>query len=246
MIPEQTLDKMRRMRMNHLAETLTDMDRDPAYDSVAFSDRIGMLIDKEWEFRRSHKTTLLVKRAGFPDPTACVEAIDYTPGRGLDRTTILSLATGVFIDAHHDIVILGSTGAGKSFLAQALGVSACRGHHSVRYTRMTTMLDDLAVARAAGTGRQALDEWVKPEVLILDDWMLTQPSRDGVNQLLDLTEQRLHTGSTIYCSQLAPDQWHSRIEEAIVADAILDRIVNRARLIHITGDSMRRHHRPTT
>jgi DNA replication protein DnaC len=244
-IPEQTLDKMRRMRMNHLAQTLADMDRDPAYDSVPFPDRIGMLIDAEWEYRRTHKTTLLVKRAGFTDPSACVEAIDYRPERGLDRTTILSLATGGYIDARHDIVILGSTGAGKSFLAQALGVSACRGHHSVRYTRMTTMLDDIAIARATGASHQALDEWVKPEVLILDDYMLTQPTREGVNHLLDLTEKRLHTGSTIYCSQLAPDQWHQRVEEAIIADAILDRIVNRARLIHITGDSMRRRNRPT-
>jgi len=241
MIQEQTLDKMRRMRMNHLAQALSDMSRDPAYDSVSFDERIGMLIDKEWEYRHAHKTTLLVKRAGFTDPTACVEAIDYRPERGLDRTTVLSLATCGYIDAHHDIIILGSTGVGKSFLAQALGVSACRCHHMTRYTRMASLLDDLAIAHASGTGRQTFDDWVKPELLIIDDYMLTQPSRAGVNQLLELTEKRLHTGSTIYCSQLAPDQWHERIEEKIIADAILDRIVNRSRLIEITGDSMRRH-----
>jgi len=240
MISEQTLDKMRRMRMNHLAQTLADMDRNPAYDSLPFHDRIGILIDTEWEYRHTHKTTLLVKRAGFTDQAACVEALDYEPGRGLDRTTILSLTAGGYIDARHDIVILGAAGVGKSFLAQALGVSACRTHHTVRYTRMTTMLDDLAVAATTSTSHQALDEWVKPKVLILDDYMLTQPTRQGVNHLLDLAEKRLHTGSTIYCSQLAPEQWHQRIEETIIADALLDRIVNRARIINITGDSMRR------
>jgi DNA replication protein DnaC len=244
MINEQTIDKMRRMRMNHLAQTLQNISRDPAYDSLPFEDRIGILIDAEWDYRHTHKTITLVKRAGFTDPAACVEAIDYTPGRSLDRTLILSLAAGGYIDARQDVVILGPTGVGKSFIAQALGVSACRGHHSVRYTRMATMLDDLAVARAAGAGRQALDEWVKPELLVLDDYMLTQPSRAGVDQLLELTEKRLHTGSTIYCSQLPPEQWHQRIEETVIADAILDRVVNRSRLIQITGDSMRRRSRP--
>ena len=110
---------------------------------------------------------------------------------------------------------------------------------------MASLLDDLAVAASTGTTRQALDSCVKPALLIIDDYMLTQPTRTQVAILLELTEKRLHTGSTIYCSQLTPQQWHERIEEKIVADAILDRIVNRSHLIQIQGDSMRRHNRPT-
>jgi len=110
---------------------------------------------------------------------------------------------------------------------------------------MQTMLDDLAVAQQAGQTRQALDTLTKPALLIIDDYMLTQPTRAGVNLLLELTEKRLHTGSTIYATQLPPDKWHDRIEEKIIADAICDRIVNRSHLIEIGGDSMRRHHRPT-
>ncbi len=245
MIAEQTFDKMRRMRLNHLALVLRQMTDDPAYDDSSFEDRIAMAIDAEWEYRQSHKTTLLAKRAGFTDPGACVEAIDYQAERGLDKTRILSLATCGFIDARHDILILGKTGVGKSFLAQALGNAACRRHHHTVYTRMTQMLDDLAVAMVAGTARTVLDSYIKPELLIIDDYMLTQPSRDGAALLLDLTEKRLHTGSTIYCSQLTPEQWHERIEEKIIADAILDRVVNRSHVIELHGDSMRRHNRPT-
>jgi DNA replication protein DnaC len=244
MIAEQTLDKMRRMRMNHLAQTLREICDNPAYNSLAFEDRIGLLIDAEWEYRRGHKTSLLGKRAGFTDPTACVEAIDYRPERGLNKQTILSLATCGYIDARQDILILGKTGVGKSFIAQALGLSACRNHHPVRYTRTASLLDDLAVAATTGGVRQALDSYIKPALLILDDYMLTQPTRAAVDLLLELTEKRLHTGSTIYCSQLPPEQWHERIEEKIIADAICDRVINRSHIIEIHGDSMRRHHRP--
>ena len=245
MIAEQTYDKMRRMRLNHLALTLRQMCDNPAYDDLTFEERIGMLIDTEWDFRQSHKTTLLGKRAGFTNPTACIEAIDYRPERGLDKKKILSLATCGYIAARHDVLVLGKTGVGKSFIAQALGNAACRDHHATTYTRMASLLDDLAVAASTGTTRQALDSYVKPALLIIDDYMLTQPTRAQVAILLELTEKRLHTGSTIYCSQLTPQQWHERIEEKIVADAILDRIVNRSHLIQIQGDSMRRHNRPT-
>jgi len=245
MIAEQTLDKMRHMRLNHLAGLVAAQADNPAYDDLGFPDRIGMLIDAEYEYRQSHKTILLSKRAGFPDTNACVEAIDYLPERGLDKAKILSLATCGFIDAHHDIIVLGSTGVGKSFIAQALGNAACRSHHATAYVRMTNLLDDIAVATSAGTGRAGLDEYTKPALLIIDDWMLTQPNRAGVDALLELVEKRLHTGSTIYCSQLPPDQWHNRIEEKIIADAICDRIVNRSHVITISGDTMRRHNRPT-
>jgi DNA replication protein DnaC len=134
---------------------------------------------------------------------------------------------------------------GKTFIAQALGNSACRHHHATRYTRMAVMPDDLAVAATTGTIRETLDSYVKPALLIIDDYMLTQPSKTGVNLLLELAEKRLHTGSTIYCSQLEPEQWHERIEEKIIADAICDRVVNRSHVMEIHGDSMRRHHWPT-
>ena len=245
MITEQTIDKLKRMRLGHFAGQAQMISTEPAFDSLTFDERFGMLVDAEWEYRQAHKTTLLHKKAGFTDPTACVEAISYTPQRGLDRSQILTLATCGFITAHHDIVILGQTGVGKSFIAQALGNAACRNHHPTLYTRMTVMLDDLAVAHAAGNTRQALDVFTKPELLIIDDYMLTQPSKPGVSWLLELTERRTHTGSTIYCSQLAPQQWHERIEEAVLADAILDRIINRSHLVEIQGDSMRRLHKPT-
>jgi len=244
MIAEQTYDKMRRMRLIHLAGVAADMAANPDYDSLPFADLLGMLIDAEWEYRQSHKTQLLANKAAFTDPNARLEAIDWLPERGLDRKRLLALATCGYIDSGHDILILGKTGVGKSFLAQALGDAACRKHRKTRYTPMAAMLEDLSAATRAGQGRQAADEWAKPDLLIIDDFMLSPPAREGVHHLLDIAEKRSFSGSTIYCSQLPPEQWHQRIEEKIVADALLDRIVNRAIVVQIGGDSMRKRNRP--
>jgi DNA replication protein DnaC len=243
-IAEQTYEKMRRMRLNHLAGIARDMAQNPAHDSLPFADQLAILIDAEWDYRQSHKTELLHKKAGLADPAATIEAIDWLPERGLDKKRILGLATCGYIDSGHDVVILGKTGVGKSFLAQALGDAACRKHRRTRYTRMPALLDDLAVAARAGRGREEIDEHAKPDLLILDDFMLTQPSMEGAYRLLEIAEKRSFSGSTIYCSQLPPDQWHQRIQEKIVADALLDRIVNRSVLIQIGGDSMRKRKRP--
>jgi DNA replication protein DnaC len=243
-IDGQTWDKMRRMRLNHLAGIARGMVEDPAYDSLPFGELLGIMVDAEWDYRQGHKTELLSKKAGFTDPSAKIEAIDWLPERGLDKKRILSLATCGYIDAGHDVVILGKTGVGKSFLAQALGDAACRRHRKTLYTRTPAMLDDLAVAARTGDARSAVDEHAKPDLLILDDFMLSQPGRDGAHRLLEVVEKRSFSGSTVYCSQLPPDQWHQRIEEKIVADALLDRIVNRSVIIQIGGDSMRKRNRP--
>jgi DNA replication protein DnaC len=243
-IGEQTWDKMRRMRLNHLAGIARSIAQDSAYDSLTFAEQLGIMIDAEWDYRQSHKTQLLAKKAGLADPAAKVGAIDWLPERGLDKKRILSLATCGYIDAGHDVLILGKTGVGKSFLAQALGDAACRAHRKTRYARMSALLDELAVAARAGQARNMIEEMVKPDLLVLDDFMLSPPSRDAVHHLLEITEKRSYSGSTIYCSQLPPDQWHQRIEEKIVADALLDRIVNRSIVVEIHGDSMRKRSRP--
>jgi DNA replication protein DnaC len=240
-IAEQTYEKMRRMRLNHLAGIARDMAQNPDLDSLPFADQLAILIDAEWDYRQSHKTELLRKKAALTDPAAKVEAIDWLPERGLDKKRILALATCGYIDAGHDVVILGKTGVGKSFLAEA----ACRKHRKTRYTRMAALLEDLAVAARAGRSREELDEQVKPDLLIIDDFMLSQPGAEGSHRLLEIAEKRSFSGSTIYCSQLPPDQWHQRIQEKIVADALVDRIVNRSVVIQIGGDSMRKRNRPT-
>jgi DNA replication protein DnaC len=239
-IAEQTIDKMKKMRMNHMAVMLKDILEDPEADDMSFADGMALLVDHEWDFRHNHKTEALVKKAGFTEKGACLESIDYAPERGLDRQKMLRLSSCDYIKARQGVLVLGRTGVGKSFVAQALGNAACRHHKPTVYTRMSEMFDDLAIADRTGGLAKAMDAFIKPLLLVIDDCFLTQPRATDINRFLELVEKRMHAGSTIYCSQLSPDEWHERIEEKIVADAILDRIVNRSHVINIRGDSMRR------
>ena len=240
MIAEQTLEKMKKMRMKHMAVILADLFFDPKTDEMSFADGIALLIDHEWDFRQNNKVKLIKGKAGFTYQNACIESIDYAPQRGLDRQKLLRLSTCDYIRGCQDVLLLGRTGVGKSYIAQALGNAACRHHKTCRYTRMPELFDDLAVAYRAGELPKTMDGYIKPSLLVIDDCFLTQPSTVDIARFLELVEKRMHIGSTIYCSQLTPDEWHERIEEKIVADAILDRIVSRSHVIKIEGDSLRK------
>lgn len=240
MIAEQTIDKMKKMRMKHMAAILSDMFSNTTAEEMSFADGIALLIDHEWDFRQNNRTDLMTKKADFTDKGACIESIDYAPERGLDRQKMLRLSTCDYIKARQDVLVLGKTGVGKSFVAQALGNAACRHHKTTRYTRMSGLFDDLAIAYSAGELSKTMDSYIKPSLLIIDDCFLTQPTTVDVSRFSELVEKRIHVGSTIYCSQLTPQEWHERIEEKIVGEAILDRIVNRAHHIKLKGDSMRK------
>ena len=240
MINEQTYEKMKEMRMNHMAQILRDMDTKVDMASLTFDERMGLLIDTEWEYRQNHKSRLLCKKAGFTDNNACVEGIDYRPERNIDKAMVYKLYTCDYIKARQDVLILGKTGVGKSYMAQALGNSACRNRITTRYISLSDLFDELAVAAEIGRLNAVLDSYIKPSLLILDDYFLTKPTNQDIERLLKLVEKRMHIGSTIYCSQLKPEEWHARIDEKIIADAILDRIVSRSHIIKLEGDSMRK------
>jgi DNA replication protein DnaC len=244
MITEQTYEKMKKMRLNHLADSLRDMCESDTYDDLVFEERMAILIDNEWDHRQNHKSARLNKRAGFTERNACIEAIDYRPERNLDKAKIFNLSTCDYIKARQDVLILGACGVGKSFLAQALGNAACRKHCTTRYTGLQDFFDDLSVAEATGSLSDVFDGYVKTELLIIDDTFLMQPSVADTTRLLKLVEKRMHIGSTIFCAQLPPEEWHKRIEEKIVADALLDRVVNRAHIIELKGESLRKELKP--
>jgi DNA replication protein DnaC len=240
MITEQTYEKMKKMRLGHMAQILRDMNENKDIASLCFEERMGLLIDTEWEFRQNHKRQLLTKRAGFVDSNACIEGIDYRPGRGIDKAVVYKLSTCDYVKARQDVLLLGKTGVGKSYMACALGNSACRNSLTTRYIALSDLFDELAVAYEVGKLASAIDSFIKPSLLILDDFFLTRPTPEDSERLLKLVEKRMYIGSTIYCSQLTPEEWHTRIEEKIIADAILDRIVSRSHVIKLEGDSMRK------
>lgn len=237
---QTTMDKLYGMRLSVMAQAYRDQEEMHGIADMTFDERFAMIVDAEWDSRRINKRTRLLRQAAFSDPEANVIDIRYDADRKLDKARIAELANCEWVKAHRNVVITGASGAGKSWLACALGVAACNAFHSVRYTRMPEMLDELTVSKD--------EEWLKSkkrhtkcDVLIVDDWLLEKIGGDQSRELLEIVESRLRTGSLIICSQFSPAGWHAKLGEGAIADAVIDRIVYRSDVIHIEGDeSMRK------
>jgi DNA replication protein DnaC len=241
MLDQMTLNKLHEMRLSAMAEAFSDQIQDKALAGMSFEERFGLIVDIEWARRKNNRLTKLIRNAGFSDNGACIENVEYTADRKLDKTQITTLATCNYIQEKHNIVILGAAGAGKSYLGCAFGVAACRNFLSAKYVRLPELFNDLAVSRGEGTYKKLIKEYKKIALLVLDEWLLTPLSSVEARDLLEIVEARHKRASTIFISQFAPQGWHSKIGEETLADAILDRIVHDSHVIQIEGkDSMRK------
>jgi len=245
MMNEETLRKLTEMKMGAMAEVYQQQGRNKEYSSMDFDDRFNLLVDYEYDRRKSNKLERLIKLATFNEPAAAIEDIEYHPDRKLDKKLILELATGNYIQNHHNIILMGASGNGKTWISNAFGVHACRQLYNVKYIRLPELLDELAVAKyeADGSFRKLIQKYRKIDLLILDEWLLTELSEENVLHMLEIIEARLKRASTIFCSQFSPEGWHSKLGQAQVADAILDRIVHDSFKILVDGEiSMRERH----
>lgn len=172
MFSNETIRKLREIHMGVMAEQLSAQLEDPQFRNVPFEDRLAMLVDAEWSARKSNRLTGLIKKAGYADTQASVENIEYIAERHLDREQILRLASCSYIQEARNVIILGATGAGKTFLACSLGVAANRNFCAARYLRLPNLLVEIAVVRRDGTYREYMKQLKKVKLLILDEWLL--------------------------------------------------------------------------
>lgn len=240
---ETTINKMRDMRLTTMAEALRRQMTDSSHTNLAFEERIGMLVDAEWTSRKNNHLKKLIKSAGFDQTNACIADVDYRPARKLDQAQILRLADCNYIKEKHNIIIMGATGSGKSYMACAFGIAACQNFHTVKYIRLPDLLIELDIARNEGSYRKLMNQYRKAHLLILDEWMLVSLKENEARDVLEIIHARHHKGSTVFCSQFSPAGWHSKIGEETIADAILDCIVHDSYMIEINvnadEDSMR-------
>jgi DNA replication protein DnaC len=240
MIVEQTLQLLKKMHLDSIADEYDCQMSDPEAMTMSFDDRLGIMVDREYARRQNRTLARLIKQAGFTDKNACVENISYLPGRGLDPAQIQKLATCIYIERNLNIQLLGATGVGKSFLANALGISACRNGYAVKYTNLQDMLINLIVAKDNGTFNKVFAGYRRVKLLIIDDWLMFDIIDDAeASFLYNLIEARKYAGSMIICSQIDAEGWHARIANKVAADSICDRLVNSSHKI-IVGGEMRK------
>jgi DNA replication protein DnaC len=242
MVNEVTIEKLTDMQLIAMVEAFRVQESDPAFASLSFAERFGLLVDSEWAKRRNNKLTRLIRGAGLHFPNACVEDIEYRPDRMLDKPLLTKLSTCGYIRDRHNIIILGASGAGKTYMACALGIAACHCFHRVRYLRLPELINDLIVAHGTDVYKKMMNQLKRVDLLILDEWLLLPLKTAEAQFILEIVEARHKKGSTIFLSQFAPAGWHSKIKENTLADAILDRIVHDSYEVFIDGkESMRKH-----
>jgi DNA replication protein DnaC len=240
MLNENTVSKLQEMRLTIMAQAFREQMRDGNFTGMSFEERFGLLVDTEWATRKSNRMVRLIKNANYAISTACVEDIEYHPDRNLDKAQITRLAACNYIQEYHNIIILGATGSGKTFISCSLGMAASRNFYTVKYVRLPDLLSELAIARGDGSYRRVIKEYKQVKLLVLDEWLLFPLKESETRDLLEIVEARHKRASTIFCSQFDVDGWHLKIGEPTLADAICDRIVHDSYTIMIEGDSMRK------
>jgi DNA replication protein DnaC len=166
MVNNETLEKLRNMKLRGMAETFRNQENDPAVLDLPFEDRFGILVDAEYLKRRNSQLQRLVAGATLKMPSACMEDIAYDTDRCLDKTLLVRLSACTYIAEHRDIVIMGATGAGKTYIGCALGMAACRKFLKTKYIRLPELLVDLSIARGEGTYRKQMSAYKKYALLI--------------------------------------------------------------------------------
>jgi DNA replication protein DnaC len=235
----QTVEKLHQMRLHTLAAAFKEELERPNNSDLTFEDRVALLVEREWLFRENRRLGNRLKVARLKHQ-AVLEDIDFRHQRGLEKSLILSLAGCQWIKNHHNVIITGPTGIGKSYLAEALANKACREGYSARYYRASRLLQELAMARGDGSYAVLLQKIAKTDLLVIDDWGLSPLDATERRDLLEILEDRHGLRSTIITSQFPVATWHDLIGEPTLADAILDRIVHNAYKITLDGESMRK------
>lgn len=229
------------MRLSVMATALREQMQEAGFNSMSFEERFGLLVDAEWTARKNNRLARLIRDADYAMYDACIENVEYHPDRNLDKAQIMRLASCTYIQEAHNIMILGATGSGKTYLACAFGMAASRSFYTVRYVRLPDLLTELAIARGDGSYRKVIKQYKKVSLLILDEWLLFPLKESESRDLLEIVEARHKRGPTIFCSQFEVAGWHLKIGEPTLADAICDRIIHDSYTITISGkDSMRK------
>lgn len=240
MLNEHTLTQLRELRLDGMIHAVQDQAVSAAASGLTFEERLGMLVQREVDWRDGKRLERLLKAAKLKVSSACIEDIDWSGSRGLDRSLITALAGGDWLRSAHNVLITGATGVGKTWLACALAHQAARTGFSALYVRAPRLLEELRIAHGDGSFSRRLAQLARIDLLALDDFAIAPIPASERSDLLELLDDRVGTRATLITSQLPVSAWHEWLNDPTLADAILDRIVHAAHRITLKGGSMRK------
>ncbi len=245
MLTQPLLDKLSQLGLTGFRAALEEQLHSPHYADLSFEERLGLLLDIEATRRANNRLKRRIRTAKFPLP-ATMEDLDLSARRGLKRAQVLQLAQSEWVGHHLNLLVLGATGVGKTYLASALGRVACQADYNVRYQRTSRLLQSLELAHADGSYPQLMRKLARTHLLIFDDWLRDPLSRSQARDLLEILDDRYGRSATLVVTQVPVAEWHSRIPDPTLSDAILDRLIHNAYRLELTGESMRKIHSPLT
>jgi DNA replication protein DnaC len=235
----QTVEKLRELKLLGMADALSEQIAQSDIINLCFDERLTLLVDREATARVSRKLKRRLTNAKLRQ-MAAMEDIDYRQPRNLDKPLIRQLANCDWVKEHHNVLIVGPTGTGKTYLACALAHKACLSEYTALYVRLSKLLPELIISKGDGTYMKRMNDLAKIDVLILDDWGLLTLNADHRRDLLEIMDDRHGRKATIVTSQLPIKLWHETINDGTLADAILDRLVHNSYRIELKGESMRK------
>lgn len=230
MLNNQTVEKLREMKLKAMAQMLSEPN--PSDMELSFEERLGIMVEKEWMAKKNAKITRLLRNASL-GLNACIEGIEYSENRAIDKQSVLELASCSFIEKSLNIITTGKTGSGKTYLICAFGSNACRKGYTVKYYRIPELLLEIEDAKAQNQYSKFMRGLQRSRLLILDDIGLKSYTLEESRDILEIAESRYNRGSMILAGQISHGQWYELFPDPTIADAIMDRIIHNSYIIEL-------------
>jgi len=238
MLREQTFEKLNSLKLHGMSQAFEQQLNNPDSSELGFEDRLAILVEAQWLWRENHAIKSRLRNATLK-MQATIENINYRHARQLERSMIQSLSSCDWVRQHHNVVISGPSGIGKTYICCALLDKACREGFSARYVSAPKFFRRLAIAYADGSFDRMLAKLAKTDVIAIDDWGLTPLTDMQKQHLLEVLDDRCSSKSTIVASQFVIDKWHDLVGSPTLADAIMERILSNSYRIDLKGETIR-------
>jgi DNA replication protein DnaC len=235
---EETFTKLTDLKLIAMADAARELLAASPTHQLTFEEKLGIVVDREWAARDNRRTARRLKEAKLVT-RASIEDVRCDPQRGIEKPLVRQLASCRWIREKQNVIVVGKTGVGKSYLAAALADCACRAGYRALFVRVPRLLEELALARISGTSSSLLGKLAKLDLMVLDDFLLNPMTDEQRRDLLEVFEDRYDRSATVITTQLLTKTWHSALGDPTIADAICDRVIHNAHLVSLTGPSLR-------